>query len=127
MVHFYVSLTFMMSDLDGDTYFVCWETSIMPPRTQSPGGSNELRGLKSVTASSMAEAARKRRPSDLPRSLIELFVRMYNSPLLGAASNEWQRVVERTPQLADGIYPRKLAKIVEVALVSTKSELHSDV
>ena len=75
----------------------------------------------------MAEAARKRRPSDLPRSLIELFVRMYNSPLLGAASNEWQRVVERTPQLADGIYPRKLAKIVEVALVSTKSELHSDV
>lgn len=42
---------------------------------------------------------------------------MHDSALLGTVSNEWKRAVERTPQLANGYYPKKLSEIVAIALV----------
>lgn len=88
----------------------------MPPRTQNPDSSINMHDIK-------PSVKRKRRPSDLNIALIEMFARMHNSSLLGAAANEWQRAVERVPELANNIYTLKLAKVVEVALVSTLSDL----
>jgi hypothetical protein len=56
--------------------------------------------------------------SNIPNGLAELFIRLNRSSLLGSAPKEWQRVVENAPKLADSSYPKELARIVAVALVS---------
>lgn len=48
---------------------------------------------------------------------VDVFNRLFRSTLLGTVSKEWQSKVEHDPELANGDYPKKLARIVAVALV----------
>ena len=58
-----------------------------------------------------------RNVSDLPKAVVKSFAQMVGNTVLGSVSNEWKRAVERTPDLANGEYPKKLSEIVAIALV----------
>ena len=91
---------------------MCWDKSIVPdPRlVKSP----ELGADAPMTTTS---SAGQRRIENLPKESMEIFNRLFRSTLLGTVSKEWQSVVEHDPELANGVYPKKLARIVAVALV----------
>ncbi len=107
------SLPHFRSDLDGDTFFVCWDQTIMPPAEVKP-----------APPAKAANGGKKKHSRewdirDLNEVLIEAFVQLRGDRLLTRASNEWKRVAERVPELTKGEYPLALADIVEVALVGT--------
>ncbi|THH10624.1 hypothetical protein EW145_g1192 [Phellinidium pouzarii] len=102
-------------DLDGDKYFVCWDQTLIPPAVQEP----EPTTTQQPSARSSSEVTRT--ISDLPNALVKLFARLHDSGLLGTASNEWKRAVERSQLLANAEYPKELASIVAVALDLTKT------
>lgn len=58
---------------------------------------------------------------NLQKDLLDLFRSLYQNRFLGSVSKTWQSVVERDPKLADGLYPKALARIVAVALVRAKA------
>ena len=68
-------------------------------------------------ASTPIGTAHKSDFGDKDEALIETFVSLRFNGLLGKASKEWQRIVEKSPRLANGEYPLELAKIIETALV----------
>lgn len=102
----------VVSDLDGDLYFIYWDRSFTPDRRlirDPEPGSDALSSISVPTA--------ERNLSDLPKDLVELFNHLFQSQLLGTVSKEWQNVVECDPKLADSRYPKELARIVAIALV----------
>ncbi|KLO05696.1 RdRP-domain-containing protein [Schizopora paradoxa] len=102
-------------DLDGDTFFVCWDQTIMPPTEVKPTLA------MASTNTGKKKASREWDVSKLDERLIEVFVLLRGDRLLARASNEWKNVVEKVPGLAKGEYPLALAEIVEVALDLTKT------
>lgn len=57
--------------------------------------------------------------SDLTESVVKAFAQMHSNSILGSASNEWQRIVDRCPKLGNDEYPKKLAEVVAIALVGS--------
>ncbi|KAI0352487.1 RdRP-domain-containing protein [Trametes cingulata] len=107
-------------DLDGDTYFVSWEPTLIPP--------GEMRPLNRATHSSAAAQSlfpqpnvTLRKPSDMPSAAVTTFLDLKFNRLLGRMVNEWKRQVETTPLLANADFPRQLVPLIESALDIMKS------
>ncbi|KAI5121988.1 hypothetical protein M0805_001821 [Coniferiporia weirii] len=104
-------------DLDGDKYFVCWDRTIFP----STKAIQKPEPESSQMPAPKPPLKKPRTLADRPHELVDMFVRQHDSALLGSASKEWKRVVEHLPGLANEEYPRKLSRVVAVALDLTKT------
>ncbi|KAI0368426.1 RdRP-domain-containing protein [Pilatotrama ljubarskyi] len=106
--------TIASGDLDGDTYFVAWEPTLIPPGEIQP--LNRAPALSAASHGVTAQQAGLRRPSDMPSAAVNTFVNMKFNRLLGRMVNEWKRQVETTPLLANAEFPRQLVPLIESAL-----------
>lgn len=97
-------------DLDGDMYFVSWDQTLIPKKTE------ELRLRTSPKPEILPQPPRD--ISMLRSNLIATFLKLRHLTLIGTIANEWIKAVEQTPELANAAYPQLLAKEVEVALAS---------
>jgi hypothetical protein len=94
------------SDLDGDTYFVCWDPRIIPSKTCPP----HYRTTLPLPSGSHT-------PSAFHDELVETFVEQRHK-LLGRVSNMWESTAEGTPELTKSACCKALAQIIEELLVS---------
>lgn len=101
------------SDLDGDMYFVAWEPTLIPSTEMEPVN----RALSMSAAGHTATSASGRQLSDMPRSAVQTFLQLQYSRLLGRMANEWTKAVEKTADLANAEFPRRLVPLIEAALV----------
>ena len=102
------------SDLDGDTYFICYEPTLRPSSKAMQNPEKFKIQSSNIFSTAKPEFGTG---SELSEAIAKAFAQMHGSTLLGSASNEWQRVVEHCPDLGNGEYPKQLAEVVAIALV----------
>ncbi|THH05805.1 hypothetical protein EW145_g4536 [Phellinidium pouzarii] len=104
-------------DLDGDTYFVCWEQSILPPETEDPVVHPFFSEIEKISTGVTKNWTQESKST----AMVELFLEQHHNKLLGNMSTEWQNTVEKYSELARAEYPRELALLIEEALDITKN------
>ncbi|KAI0751822.1 RdRP-domain-containing protein [Daedaleopsis nitida] len=107
--------TIASGDLDGDTYFVTWDPTLLPETEAEPFA----RG-PSVTAAGPS-TPRTRRLDEMPADAVETFIPLRYNRVLGMIANEWSRRVETTAELASAPHVVELVSMIESALDIMKS------
>ncbi|KAJ7266986.1 RNA dependent RNA polymerase-domain-containing protein [Mycena haematopus] len=114
-------------DLDGDSYFVIFDQSLIPNRrmTKSPAAvvKKPLTHSKTIVIGGRPQTISGPTPNnkDMRTAAIETFVTMRCNFLLGSLSNEWMALVGTTPELADSPPCKALVPMLEAALDIVKS------
>ena len=114
------------SDLDGDKYFVSWEPTILPERTEDPTATDHPpsfeqsqfttspihRGVQTGRAADVGEACKT-----ISESLMKVFLEQHYGMTLGLSSNDWKDLAENFNDEMTWGYCMILADIVQEALV----------
>ncbi|EJD52427.1 RdRP-domain-containing protein [Auricularia subglabra TFB-10046 SS5] len=97
-------------DLDGDTFFVSWDSSLIPSRVASPQPRPKpIPPLQPPPRGPiLAEAAKT-------------FIALHNKMLLGQMSNSWKETAENSADIAQDKYCLQLVPMIEAALDITKT------
>lgn len=105
----------LLSDLDGDHYFICWAEDLLPRRSTIPCKRSQSPTANVNGANDSMTSLREEKT--LTRDLIDYFVRNRHSPLLGCVHNEWQAVAECHSQMTDSTHAKELGALAEILLV----------
>ncbi|KAJ6489778.1 RNA-dependent RNA polymerase [Mycena sanguinolenta] len=112
-------------DLDGDTYFVIFDPSLIPERRAAnvTVAIKKPAPSKTIVIGGRVQTVSRTAPTnkDMRTAAIETFVTMRCNFLLSSLSNEWMALVGATPELADSLPCKALVPMLEAALDIVKS------
>ncbi|PCH41738.1 RdRP-domain-containing protein [Wolfiporia cocos MD-104 SS10] len=102
-------------DLDGDQYFVTWESSGLVPQDSSAFHRRPRNPIESQPRRSA------RRTEDMSEAAVDTFMDYKFSTLLGRMSMAWKKAAEATPYLANHPRAKALVPLIEAALDGMKA------
>ncbi|OCH93263.1 RdRP-domain-containing protein [Obba rivulosa] len=96
-------------DLDGDEYFVTWDPALIPKQMSEP----QQRAPSASSSLAQDPPTRITRQSTMEETAVSTFVENAWNRLLGQMANEWSKLAEATPHLAQLTLP--LVPLLEAA------------